>query len=73
MVRKGDDGRILVTVHTFGGEIPGKIALPMPRKSLRILDTLTSEENRISLTPDGRTLEVELKANFEAIAVLLGE
>ena len=45
----------------------------MPRSSLRILDTLTSEENRISLTPDGRTLEVELKANFEASAILLGE
>ena len=73
VVRAGDDGRVLVTVHTFGGEIPGKIALPMPRSSLRILDALTSEENRISLTPDGRTLEVELKANFEASAILLGE
>ena len=60
-------GRTLVVIHTFGGNFPKKIRLPV--QSNRIADTLCSEGNTVTLA-DG-VLEIQLKANFEAIAVAL--
>ena len=60
-------GRTLVVIHTFGGNFPKKIRLPV--QSNRIADTLCSEDNTVTLA-DG-ILEIELKANFEAIALAL--
>ena len=57
----------LTVIHTFGGEIPDKVMLPV--KAERILRIMCSEGNRAFLA-DG-TLCVELKAAFEAVAVYL--
>ena len=57
----------LAVIHTFGGELPERIALPV--KAGRILRVMHSEDNGVSLE-DGK-LNVELKAPFEAIAVYL--
>ena len=57
----------LVTVHTFDGTLPEKITLPV--SASRILQTMCSENNAISL--ENGCLTIELKANFEAIAVHL--
>lgn len=59
--------KTLAVIHTFGGEIPPEISLPVPAE--KVLRVLCSEGNRIR-TENGR-LKVELKANFEAIAVYL--
>ena len=58
----------LAVIHTFGGEIPEKITLPV--KAERILRIMCSESNRVSLA-DGK-LCAEMKAPFEAVAVYLG-
>ena len=60
-------GQTLVVVHTFDGEFPNKITLPV--HASRITDTLCSEGNAIALASGA--LEIELKANFEAIALTL--
>ena len=57
----------LAVIHTFGGEIPEQITLPV--KADRILRVMSSEGNRVAL--EGGELKVELKAPFEAIAVHL--
>ena len=57
----------LAVIHTFGGEIPGRVSLPV--KAGRILRVMSSEGNRVTLE-DGRLI-VELKAPFEAVAVHL--
>ena len=54
-------------LHTFGGEVPEKVSLPVDAS--RIDGVLCSEDNDILLA-DG-TLEIGLRANFEAVAVLL--
>lgn len=64
--RTGPDG-VLVTIHTFGGELPDRISLPVRASSVR--HVLCTEGNDVSLC--GETLTVGLKANFEAIAVFL--
>ena len=59
----------LSVIHTFGGEHPGQVRLPV--KGKRILRVMCSEDNAVHLE-DGE-LVVELKAPFEAVAVLTGE
>ena len=66
-VCRTDGRRTLAVIQTFGGEYPSHIELPVRASVIR--NVLCSEENRISLS--GRILSVELKADFEAIAVLL--
>ena len=58
----------LAVIHTFGGQFPGQVALPV--RGAEIRRVMCSENNRVSLA-DG-TLTVELKAPFEAVAVHLG-
>ncbi len=60
-------GETLLVVHTFGGEFPDRVRIPV--RAARISEALCSEDNRITLA-DG-LLEIELKANFEAVAVAL--
>ncbi len=67
-VVRTDGCETLAVIHTFGGEIPEKITLPV--KAERILRIMCSESNRVSLA-DGK-LCAELKAPFEAVAVYLG-
>lgn len=67
VVRKAG-GETLTVIHTFAGEIPEEIALSV--EAGKILDVMCSEGNRVVLE-DG-TLRVQLKAEFEAVAVHLG-
>ncbi len=62
-------GETLSVIHTFGGEHPAEVWLPVSGK--RILRVMCSEDNRVRL--EGGELAVELKAPFEAIAVYTGE
>ena len=66
VVRK-DGGETLAVIHTFGGELPTRISLPVSAN--RIMRVMCSENNEIEL--QGGRLEVRLKAPFEAIAVHL--
>lgn len=68
IVRKAQ-GETLVTVHTFGGALPEKVVLPVEGK--KILRTMCSEENEITL--ENGELTIRIKANFEAVAVHLAE
>ena len=67
--RDGKSGKTLAVLHTFGGELPPEVTLPVPGGTSRIEDTLCSENNEIRLTDEG--LVIPLHANFEAVAVLL--
>ena len=58
----------LAVIHTFGGKHPDAVTLPV--SGCRILRVMNSEGNRVTLA-DG-LLKVELKAEFEAIAVHTG-
>ncbi|MBO4900027.1 MAG: alpha-galactosidase [Lachnospiraceae bacterium] len=58
-------GETLSVIHTFGGEHPDKITLPVRGSQIRSI--MCSEENRVTLE-DG-LLTVELKVPFEAVAV----
>ena len=58
----------LTVVHTFGGHYPETVRLPVTGR--RILRAMSSENNRITL--ENGVLTVELKAEFEAIAVHVG-
>ena len=63
-VVRENDNEILVTVHTFGGDLPKAVTVDTgPGK---IIDAVTSEDNSYALT-DGKLI-VEVKANFEASA-----
>ena len=55
----------LAVIHTFDGNYPESVSLPVPGS--RILCEMKSEGNRISL--ENGLLTVQLKADFEAIAV----
>ena len=59
----------LTVIHTFGGEFPGQVSLPV--SGSRILRVMDSEESRITL--ENGMLTVEMKAPFEAIAIHTGE
>ena len=56
----------LAVIHTFGGEHPDRVTLPVNAKEVRRV--MCSEENQVSL--ENGLLTVELKAPFEAVAVL---
>lgn len=58
----------LAVIHTFAGNYPETIRLPVTGR--RILRAMSSENNRITL--ENGVLTVELKADFEAIAVHVG-
>lgn len=58
----------LAVIHTFAGNYPETISLPVMGR--RILRTMSSENNRITL--ENGVLTVELKVDFEAIAVHVG-
>ena len=64
VVRTSGEGTLAV-IHTFGGEIPDQVSLPADGS--RILRVMSSEGNRTVL--ENGMLTVELKANFEAVAV----
>jgi alpha-galactosidase len=66
VIRKAGDEELAV-IHTFGGKIPEKVMLPV--KAEKILRVMSSENNRITL--ENGKLTAELKAPFEAIAVLM--
>lgn len=55
----------LTVIHTFGGDHPDTIKLPVRGDSIRRI--MCSEDNRVTI--ENGTLTVELKAPFEAIAV----
>lgn len=67
LCRETEDGKTLAVIHTFAGKYPEKITLPV--NASRILRTMDSEQNAITL--ENGQLTVELKADFEAIAVYL--
>ena len=56
-------------LHTFEGPLPERVTIPV--KAGRIDDVLSTEGNEIRLTEDG--LVIELRTNFEAVAVSLSE
>ena len=66
VIRTSGEGTLAV-IHTFGGSHPELITLPVAGE--KILRVMCSEGNRISLA-DGK-LTVQLKAEFEALAVHL--
>ena len=61
-------GETLAVLHTFGGRLPEKVSVPV--RGSRILRTMCSEGNEITLR-DGQ-LTVEIRAPFEAVAVHIG-
>ena len=65
--RRGENGETLVTVHTFGGELPERVTLPVEASEIRRV--LCSEGNEVTL--ENGKLTVDLHANFEAVAVHL--
>ena len=67
VVREAGD-ETLAVIHTFGGEHPEKIFLPVKAKEVRRV--MCSEGNAVSL--GNGVLMVELKAPFEAVAAWLG-
>ena len=65
----GKTGETLITIHTFGDALPGHIRIPLRGGTVR--DILCSEDNTI--IPGNGWIDVELKANYEAIAILAAE
>jgi len=63
VVRDGGD-ELLVTVHTFGGDLPRAITVKVGDGT--VIDAVTSEGNSYAL--DSGELRVEVKDNFEANA-----
>ena len=63
--RAGDE--TLVVLHTFGGDFPEQVTLPVD--AARILRVMCSEDNAVSL--ENGQLTVALKAPFEAVAIHL--
>jgi len=61
------ENQTLVVLHTFGGKLPVSVKLPVD--ATEILEAMTSGKNEIKLSKS--SLEIELKDNFEAVAVLL--
>ncbi len=63
--RAGDE--TLAVLHTFGGDFPEKVTLPVD--AVRILRVMCSEDNAVSL--ENGQLTVALRAPFEAVAIHL--
>ena len=59
----------LAVIHTFGGQLPHEVRLPVQAK--RILRVMCSEDNHVRM--ENGQLVAQLKAPFEAIAVYMGE
>ena len=57
----------LVVIHTFGGEHPDKVSIPVKGNAVKKI--MCSEDNEVSL--ENGMLTVALKAEFEAVAVYL--
>lgn len=57
----------LVTLHTFGGQLPQRVQLPV--RDAHIARIMCSENNAVTL--ENGVLTIELKAPFEAVAVHL--
>ena len=66
-VCRTDGRRTLAVIHTFGGEHPREVEIPVRASAVKRV--LCSEGNRVSLS--GGMLRAELKADFEAIAAEL--
>ncbi len=66
-VCRTDGRKTLAVIHTFGGDYPSAVELPVHAAAIQRV--LCSEENSVTLSEG--TLRVELKADFEAIAVEL--
>jgi len=62
-------GQTLLIVHTFGGELPEQIQIPV--NAVQIKDILCSENNEVTLQKN--SVNIQLKENFEAIAIALTE
>ena len=62
-------GQTLLIVHTFGGELPEQIQIPV--NAVQIKDILCSENNEVTLQKN--SVSIQLKENFEAIAIALTE
>jgi len=60
---------IAAALHTFDGKLPDQVTVPV--RASRILRTMCSESNQITLR-DGK-LTVEIRAPFEAVTVHLAE
>ena len=62
------ENETLAVIHTFGGIFPERVSFPV--KGAEVLRVMCSENNRVTL--ENGCLTVELKAPFEAVAVLTG-
>ena len=60
-------GKTLVVLHTFAGDLPETVRIPV--NAAKVDAVLSSEDNEIRLTGD--MLEIKLRANFEAVAAAL--
>ena len=60
----------LAVIHTFGGELPQQVTLPVPGAE-EVLDVMCSGGNEVTL--DNGCLTVTLKTGFEAIAIRVGQ
>lgn len=65
--RTAPNGETLAVVHTFGGQLPESITLPV--QAQKVLRVMCSEGNAVALN-DGQ-LTIQLRAPFEAIAAHL--
>ncbi len=63
-VIRENESEALVTLHTFGGDLPKAVSIPTGEGE--ILDAVTSEGNAAAIA--GGNLTAEIKANFEAAA-----
>lgn len=71
MVRVGENGQAYVTVHMFGGELPEKIEITLPKSAPgNIAQVYSCEENEDVTITDGVLTYKNLK-NDKAIALLL--
>ena len=62
------ENETLAVIHTFGGIFPERVSFPV--KGAEVLRVMCSENNGVTL--ENGCLTVELKAPFEAVAVLTG-
>ena len=67
VARTGDNGETLVILHTFGGDFPASVTLPVPAE--KILHVLSCEDHQIAL--ENKQLTIGLTAPFDAVAVHL--
>ena len=66
-IKDDETGKTLLVVHTFGGTLPPSVRIPTDATAVE--EVLCSENNLVSLA--GGFVEIQLKASFEGIAVVL--